>query len=406
MLAALVVVGCGDVVPSSSPAAPQDVPEFPETSTATPDWLQDHEGIFWDHFGELGNRPAPPFGRARLTLLGCEETDRCEDFARGTTRYVRLERTSDGYRVMPQCSALYDMFSMSRPRSWHLTSGTLEAGATVEFIGSEPRLPPELDPDQQLPRLRMEIQRWWMPSSPPLYAWSDWLYVRSLLTARARWWGVEVSVHGSHDCDRFTNPNVHDACLASRGGPLALLMDPASPDAFPGEPPSRDPDHRARQRLLSPVSPGSWQGFCGRLRHVGGLTRETIEHRLRPGADALLDHGIDPARFVAGSLLTFEGQYYPLINVRDLADLVLELEWFEAVEPVVARLAEDPNLDWQNRFRAEAFLHFLYAQPVSDALLYDFVPFDPGHDAEASRLADEACVATLLGGMNLLCHSG
>ncbi len=406
-LVALVLAGCGDIDPTSSPGGQDDVPEFRELSVTAPDWIRDQAGIFWDHFAEIEDHSAPPFGRARLTLLGCEETDRCEEFADGTTRYVRLEHVSDGYRVMPQCSALIDS-SVSFPRLWHVASGTIGAGATVELIASDPRLPPELDRAQRLPRLRVEIEQWWTPRPPPLRAWSNWLYARSLIAARARWSGVDVGIRGSSDCDRFVNPNVYDACWATRGGPMALLMDPASPVAFPGEPRlSSDPDDMIRERFLSSVSPGSWAGFCGRLRWFPAeLTRDAIEQRVRPHADILLDHGVDPGRFVAGALLTFEGQYYPLINVEYLAQLVRELDWTVQVTPAVTGLAQDPDLDWQNRFRAEAFLSLLSDQPVDRELLYDFIPFDHGHDAEASRAADEACVWTLLGGSNFLCHSG
>jgi hypothetical protein len=67
-------------------------------------------------------------------------------------------------------------------------------------------------------------------------------------------------------------------------------------------------------------------------------------------------------------------------------------------------LARDRELDWQNRFRARAFLRFLAGERVELAELRDLVPAQPSRHGEATRSADKACISGLLGGMNLGCH--
>jgi len=278
-------------------------------------------------------------------------------------------------------------------------SGDLDsfAGEPVELIGDGGA------------RLRLRIERWWEPSVPPLAAWSAWLYTRALVRERARSFGIELGLFGGEDCEEHAAlPQVHDVCWSSSGGPLSVLMDPTVPRYLDESVPFYLPSEVewVRRRVVSPVSAGHWQLFCGRLDgDQVRLSCDVVERRVRPFADELVANGVNLTRFFAGAALVFGGRYYPQLSLDTLATVAGCLGQGEELTQELGRIAAEPELDFPNRFRIEYVRGRLSGREVGVAELRTWVP-GPAPDADdETRLeidaADAACVEGLTGPMSL-----
>ncbi len=397
LLAVLVIAGCR----SDSRAFPTRADATIAASASTklpppPAWLAEARRLYETP------RNAPvrhPFGRVRATLAitdGDPAAFECpEESPRRCTLegrfYVRAERVDGGLSFKPQCSVLRhdDILGRAdRHAPWQLVSGALSAGRTAGLRGRDGAA------------LTLSVERWTDPAPLPPQARDAWVYARSLIVAHAKTYGIALDVDGpTRECPEDASPSERDACGATRGGPLAMLMDPEVPLAMNGEPErmKREPGFWVRERVLALVHRGAVGGFVGRASpDEPRVTCAQIEERMRPFAGVLLAHGLDVVRFTLGSVLTDGDLYYPQVSLRQLAHVLNCLGFAPVVTPALRELDAIPSLDWQNRFRAECVVRLLEGGACDLDLLRKALGPDAADGGDLDDL-DRACADGLMG---------
>ncbi|GEM_PF-5607411 len=386
-----------------------DVPRFASPPPGAPSWIAAHRSRFWAVFGE-GQGASVPFGRVRadLTFASHSYCD-ASPYEAQERLYLRAERGAGGVTLRPHCSVLSPgrdfVDDPAAQGPWMVRRGAFAPGERVELTR----------PDGQ--RLVLHVEEWWQPGPPPLYAWSSWAYTRSLVVEHGSYHGLRLAVGAEPACaDWAAAPSLVEACRHGNGSPLFLdpWAQPADETDLGGlvhqlrrrSLVPRSPEELAHERLLDPIGIGSWLGFCGRPSFSGFIDdRVDMEEAVQAWAGRLGAQGVDLARYLVGSVLTFDGLYYPQVETALLARLVSIVGLTAAVSPELERLAADPELDWPNRFRAVDLLARLRG---SAAELEDFrrlvpVGFDPrGHPDEVDR----ECMVALVGGWSLGCLAG
>lgn len=308
------------------------------------------------------------------------------------TAYVRVETRPDGLYVLPQCSAPGEpapvLDEVSRGAPYRLVSGKLAARSVARLDGRDGA------------RLTLRIADWWPPASPPPRAWAAWLYARSLTVAYAKKYGVVVDVYGGQGCERWRQqPYVFEACRATRGGPLSLLMDPSVPSFLDGRT-LRVPQSTGwwlRQRLLSPVKADAFQGFAGRLAaDFAHLACDAVKKRIQPFITRLAARGVKVERLMAGASLTVGPQYYPQTPIIALATVARCAHLDQTLGQELQILDREPGLDWQNRYRIEVLKGWLRGVDTVSSDFRRFVPELPKALSDGGQ-ADARCQEGLLG---------
>lgn len=376
VFAAVLVAGCGEA----------ELPAFSEPSADAPSFVATHAAAFWQELPEIERAAGAPFGRARLELELPGDECREGECVRSRVSWVRFEGASWDLRVMPHCSVVREDpelgVAIAARSPWRVVRGEVAPESELELRNADGA------------RLFIRTGAVWAPRSPPFAAWSDWLYTRTLVRERARTFGHDFELFGGTDCERWASmPEVHDVCWSSRGGPLSVLMDVTVPSFVDGDVPVCVPSEEewVRRRVLSPVSAGSWQRFCGRLDgdHLR-LDCDAVEARIEPFARELEESGVSLPRFLAGAALVFGGRYYPQLPLAVVATLAECLGQARALRTELERLLADAELDVANRFRLEFVGALLDGRHPGVSELRRLAPVetaDPELDA-----ADEACV--------------
>jgi hypothetical protein len=394
LLGLLAIAGCRAC--SGAPATKAAAPASTPSARALP-WLAEADRLYKSALADKA--PArPPFGRIRGTLtitdadpvlVECpEEERRCK--LEGDL-YVRAERVDGGLSILPQCSVLaYDgvLAPAARRGPWQVVSGALASGSAAKLRGRAGAV------------WTWNVERWTDPAPLPARARDAWVYTRSLVVAHAKTYGIALDVDtGTYERPEAFGPAERDAYHATRGSPLAMLMDPALPLPLNGEPGmmTREPDFWVRERVLAPVRPGEVGGFVGRVSQDElRVTCAQIEQRMRPFATALLANGLDIVRFALGAVLTDGDLYYPQVSLRWLAQVLDCLAFGPVVAPALRELATMPSLDWQNRFRAGCVSRLLDGRPCDLDLLRESLGPDADAGAGLDGL-DGVCIEGLMG---------
>jgi hypothetical protein len=394
LLALLALAGCkaGNRAPATKAAASASTPSVPGLP-----WLAEADRLYKSALADKA--PArPPFGRIRSTLtitdadpalVECPgEERRC---ALQGHLYVRAERLDGGLSILPQCSVLmYDgvLGPAARRGPWQLVSGAFASGSAAKLRGRAGAA------------WSWTVERWTDPAPLPPRARDAWVYTRSLVVAHAKTYGIALDVDtGTDERPEVFTPAGRDAYHATRGNPLAMLMDPEFPLGMNGEPDvmHSEPGFWVRERVLAPVQVGEVGGFVGRVSHDElRVTCAQIEQRMRPFATALLANGLDIVRFALGAVLTDGDLYYPQVSLRRLAQVLDCLAFGPVVAPALRELAAMPSLDWQNRFRAGCVSRLLDGRLCDLDLLRESL----GPDADAGPGLDDldgACIEGLMG---------
>jgi hypothetical protein len=420
LLAALVIAGCGTGgcrtagrASSAGPGASVDVSAASAASASSlppaPAWLAEADRVYR---AALAAPPPtrPPFGRVRAALTIVEDDPGRDggglaDCGAAATSQERKRRCTlegridvravsrdGGISILPQCSVLAPDAILGpgeRHGPWQIASGALAAGSTAILRGSGGST------------WTLHVERWTEPGPLPPRARDAWLYTRSLVVAHARSFGIALDVEGStRECPGEATPAERDACHATCGSPLAMLMDPEVPIPMNGEPDpmARAPGFWVRERVLAPVRRGEIGGFIGRApRDEVRVTCAQIETRMRPFADALLAHGLDLARFAMGAVLTDGDLYYPQVSLPRLAGVLECLGLARRVAPALGELAAMPSLDWQNRFRAGCVSRLLAGRACDLDLLREALGADAVDGGPLDDL-DLRCIEGLMGG--------
>lgn len=388
-----------------------DVPRFSPDPPGAPAWIAARRSRFWEVFGE-GQGVSAPFGRVRADLTSAPHpycnAPPCETEER---LFLRAEWGADGVTLRPHCSVLsssrYFVDDPSAQGPWAIQRGAFAPGERVELTR----------PDGQL--LVLHVEEWWQPGPPPLYAWSSWAYTRALVVEHGSYHGLRLAVGAESACDTWSGaPKVAEACRHGNGSPLGPFLDPWAPPEDEtdlsglldhlrgGRFVPSSPEKLVHQRLMDPIGIGSWMGFCGRPSFSWFVAdRLDIDDAVQSWAGRLGAQGVDLVRYLVGSVLTFDGLFYPQVETALLGRLVSIVGLEAAVTPELERLAADPELDWPNRFRAVDLLARLRG---SAAELEDFRRFVPvGSDPDGSPdEVDGECMAALVGGWSLGCQCG
>lgn len=393
-------------------AALDDVPRFSPDPPGVPSWIAARRSRFWEAFGADHAASAPPFGRVRADLTSAPSPYRVELTREPEERlYLRAEWGEGGVTLRPHCSVLspssHFVDDPAARGPWAVRRGSFSPGERVELTRSDGQL------------LVLHVEEWWQPGPPPLYAWSSWVYTRTLVVEHGSYHGLRLAVGAASACDTWAQaPLVAEACRHGNGSPLSPFLDPWAPPADESDlsgllDPLRGgrfvpstPEELLHKRLLDPIGIGSWMGFCGRSSFSWFVDdRVDIDDAVRSWARRLGTQGVDLVRYLVGSVLTFDGLFYPQVETALLARLVGALGLTAAVSPELERLAADPELDWPNRFRAVDLLARLRGSAADLEDLRRFVPVGFAPDGFPD-LVDEECMAALVGSWSLGCEAG